>query len=117
MGGKTAWSEPLRIDVVSKSPDWWGVKVFNVMDYGAVGDGVHNETAAFRAALHAAGQNGGGKVYVPRGRYMLTGELILSPNTLIEGESKELTHIFWNPLNWDLYELPNSLISGTHHSV
>lgn len=55
MGGKTAWSEPLRIDVVSKSPDWWGVKVFNVMDYGAVGDGVHNETAAFRAALHAAG--------------------------------------------------------------
>ena len=31
MGGKTAWSEPLRIDVVSKSPDWWGVKVFNVM--------------------------------------------------------------------------------------
>ena len=25
MGGKTAWSEPLRIDVVSKSPDWWGV--------------------------------------------------------------------------------------------
>lgn len=115
MGGKTAWSEPLRIDVVSKSPDWWGVKVFNVMDYGAVGDGVHNETAAFRAALHAAGQNGGGKVYVPRGRYMLTGELILSPNTLIEGESKELTHIFWNPLNWDLYELPNSLISGTHH--
>lgn len=43
MGGKTAWSEPLRIDVVSKSPDWWGVKVFNVMDYGAVGDGVHNE--------------------------------------------------------------------------
>ena len=49
MGGKTAWSEPLRIDVVSKSPDWWGVKVFNVMDYGAVGDGVHNETATFRA--------------------------------------------------------------------
>lgn len=44
----------MRIDVVSKSPDWWGVKVFNVMDYGAVGDGVHNETAAFRAALHAA---------------------------------------------------------------
>lgn len=115
MGGRTAWSEPLKVEVKSKNADWWGDDVFNVKDYGAVGDGVHNETAAFRAALNAAGQNGGGKVYVPRGRYMLTGDLILAPHTIIEGESRELTHIFWNPLNWDLNELPNSLVSGTHH--
>lgn len=114
-GGATAWSAPLEVKVVRKSADWWGKDVFNVIDYGAVGDGMHNETAAFRAALNAAKQNGGGKVYVPRGRYMLTGELKLAPNTIIEGESRELTHLFWNPLNWDLYELPASLVSGTHH--
>lgn len=115
LGGKTAWSEPLKIEVVHKSPDWWGTKTFNVKDFGALGNGQHNETAAFRAALNAAGENGGGIVYVPRGRYMLTGELILSPNTLLKGESKELTQIFWNSLNWDTNELPNSLVSGTHH--
>ena len=114
-GGKTAWSEPLPIRIVEKTPMWWGDKVFNVRDFGALGDGIHNETAAFRAALHAAEENGGGTVYVPRGRYMLTGELILGPNTLLKGVSRELTHLFWNPLNWDTNELPNSLISGTHH--
>lgn len=114
-GGKSAWSEPLKIAVVAKTENLWDKKTFNVNDFGAKGDGVNNETAAFRAALDAAGQNGGGIVYVPRGRYMLTGELILPPYTMLKGESKELTHIFWNPLNWDTNELPNSLISGTHH--
>ena len=114
-GGRTAWSEPLAVSVVKKSPRWWGDKVFNVCDFGARGDGVHNETAAFRAALNAAEENGGGTVYVPRGRYMLTGALILGPNTLLKGESVKLTHLFWNPLNWDTGELPNSLIEGTHH--
>lgn len=114
-GGKTAWSEPLKIAVVVKSKNLCNKKVFNVKDFGAKGDGVNNETAAFRAALDEAGQNGGGTVFVPRGRYMLTGELIMSPNTMLKGESKELSHIFWNPLNWDTNELPNSLISGTHH--
>lgn len=114
-GGKTAWSEPLLVSVVKKPLSWWGDKVFNVCDFGAKGDGVHNETAAFRAALNAAEENGGGTVYVPRGRYMLTGALILSPNTLLKGESVKLTHLFWNPLNWDTGELPGSLIEGTHH--
>jgi hypothetical protein len=114
-GGKTAWSEPLKIEVVTPSANMYDKKIFDVKDFGARGDGVHNETAAFREALDAAEKNGGGTVYVPRGRYMLTGGLILGPNTMLKGESKELTHIFWNPLNWDINELPASLISGTHH--
>jgi hypothetical protein len=114
-GGKTAWSEPLKISVEDKTADLWDKKIFNVKDFGAKGDGVNNETDAFRAALDAAGKNGGGTVYVPRGRYQLTGELILSPNTLLKGESRELVQLFWNPLGWDSNQLPNSLISGTHH--
>ncbi|RKR79924.1 pectate lyase-like protein [Mucilaginibacter gracilis] len=114
-GGKTAWSEPLKITVVNKSVDLWDKKVFNVKDFGAKGDGLNNETNAFRAALDAAGKNGGGTVYVPRGRYQLTGDLIMSPYTQLKGESRDLTQLFWNPLGWDTNELPNSLISGTHH--
>ncbi len=114
-GGKTAWSEPLKITVVSKTAQLWDKKVFNVKDFGAKGDGTNNETDAFRAALDAAGKNGGGTVYVPRGRYMLTGDLIMAPYTMLKGESRELVQIFWNPLSWDINELPNSLISGTHH--
>ena len=114
-GGITAWSEPLAITVVKKAADKWDQKTFNVQDFGAKGDGVHNETGAFRAALDAAEKNGGATVYVPRGRYMLTGELIMPAYTRLKGESKSLVQLFWNPLNWDTNELPNSLISGTHH--
>lgn len=115
LGGKTAWSEPMKITVVAPSPARWDARVLNVKDFGARGDGINNETAAFQAALDAAGQRGGGTVYVPRGRYMLTGQLILTPYTMLKGESAALTQLFWNPLNWDTNELPNSLISGTHH--
>jgi hypothetical protein len=114
-GGKTAWSEPLKITVVNKSENRWDKKVFNVKDFGAKGDGINNETGSFRGALDAAEKNGGGTIYVPRGRYMLIGELILPPYTMIKGESRELVQLFWNPLNWETNELPNSLVSGTHH--
>lgn len=114
-GGTTAWSEPFGVVVTNKSEYLWEKKIFNVKEFGAAGDGENNETAAFRAALNAAELNGGGTVWVPRGRYMLTGELILPPHTMLKGESKELSQIFWNSLYWDTNELPNSLISGTHH--
>ncbi|WP_198175430.1 glycosyl hydrolase family 28-related protein [Spirosoma telluris] len=114
-GGKTAWSEPLTLTVSAQSTNAWDKQVFNVTDYGAKGNGENNETAAFRAALDAAEKNGGGTIYIPRGRYKLTGELILPPYTMLKGESKELTQLFFSPLNWDTGELPNSLITGTHH--
>ncbi|AXY72810.1 hypothetical protein D3H65_01985 [Paraflavitalea soli] len=113
-GGKTAWSEPLLIDVTARSPNKYAKDTFNVQQYGAKGDGINNETAAFRAALDAAEKHGGGTVYVPRGRYILTGELILSPHTLLKGQSQEQTQLVWSALNWDMGELPANLISGTH---
>ena len=44
--------------------------LFNVRDFGAVGDGVALDTAALNAALAACGKAGGGQVLVPPGRYL-----------------------------------------------
>jgi len=46
--------------------------VFNVLDYGAVGDGVANDQPACQAAVNAAVAAGGGAVYFPAGTYKLT---------------------------------------------
>ena len=43
---------------------------FNVKSYGAVGDGVTNDTGAFEAAAAVAGAAGGGTVLVPTGTYL-----------------------------------------------
>lgn len=43
----------------------------NVADYGAVGDGVTNDTDAFSAAAAVLSSNGGGTFYIPPGNYIL----------------------------------------------
>lgn len=48
----------------------------NVKNFGAVGDGVTDDTAAFTAALTAAGRNG--SVYVPVGTYLTSSTIALS---------------------------------------
>lgn len=45
--------------------------IFNVRDYGAVGDGVTDDTAAIQAALTAT--PGGGILFFPNGYYLVTG--------------------------------------------
>jgi hypothetical protein len=46
--------------------------VFNVKDYGAIGDGTANDTAAILAAIAAAETNLGGTVYFPCGSYAVS---------------------------------------------
>ncbi|NIA28315.1 MAG: glycoside hydrolase family 28 protein [Actinobacteria bacterium] len=44
--------------------------VYNVLDYGARGDGESNNTQAINAAIEAAAKNGGGTVYFPAGDFL-----------------------------------------------
>lgn len=56
---------------------------FNVLDFGAKGDGVTKDTAAIQKALDACAQAGGGTVLLPEGIF-LTGSLVLGPNTTLQ---------------------------------
>jgi hypothetical protein len=59
--------------------------VFNVLDFGAAGDGVTNDQPACQAAVDAAVAAGGGAVYFPAGTYKLNGlaGLDSTPNGLL----------------------------------
>ncbi len=46
--------------------------IFNVLSFGAVGDGVHDDRAAIQAAVDAAYAAGGGTVYLPAGTYAIS---------------------------------------------
>jgi parallel beta-helix repeat protein len=56
--------------VSSPSPDNSGQ--VNVKTFGAVGDGVTNDTAAFTAALKSVAEAGGGTCLVPKGTYLIS---------------------------------------------
>lgn len=57
----------------------------NVRDFGAMGDGVKDDTAAFSSAMTAAADSGNFTVFVPRGRYLIAGRLNVPPNVILEG--------------------------------
>lgn len=54
-----------------------GLGWVNVKTYGAVGDGVADDTAAIQAAISALGTTGGGVLYFPPGIYLVSGVLTL----------------------------------------
>jgi hypothetical protein len=59
------------------------VQVYNVKDYGAVGDGVTDDRAAFAAALNAIPATTGGVCYVPPGTYLIRSPYLTFPNPRI----------------------------------
>ena len=52
----------------------------SVKDFGAVGDGVADDTAAIQAAINSVGSTGGGCVYFPAGTYKTSSTLTIAAN-------------------------------------
>ena len=50
---------------------------YNVKDFGAVSDGVTDNTNIFQKLLNKLGDLGGGTLYVPTGKYVIKGNLTI----------------------------------------
>ena len=70
-GKVTTLSEEIRSQTGSTRPQM----------FGAVGDGIADDTAAIQAALDM-----GGEVYIPKGRYKITRTLFIGSNTSVFGD-------------------------------
>lgn len=70
----------------------------NVRDFGAVGDGKHDDTAAFQRALAEVSS---GVIFIPEGRYVITDMLVISkPNIVMRGAGPKKTELYFPiPLN------------------
>jgi len=65
----------------------------NVRDFGAKGDGVTDDTAAFKAAIE---KTAAGAILIPEGRYLLTDILdIRKPNIVLRGVGPTKTTLFF----------------------
>lgn len=72
----------------SELNDWLtkGGLTFNVKDgYGAVGDGVADDTAEIQLAIDAAETAGGGFVFFPRGNYLISASLTVPSFVTLQG--------------------------------
>ena len=53
--------------------------------YGAMGNGVADDTTAIQSALSAAGASGGGIVFLPQGDYLIRSQLLVPAQTTLAG--------------------------------
>jgi len=60
-------------------------ETYNVREFGALGDGSHNDTAAIQAAVDVVSVNNRGSVYIPSGKYKISAtiELTATPDANI----------------------------------
>lgn len=63
----------------------------NVRDYGAVGDGVADDTAAFNAALADLVNGGGGTFYMPHGNYKINSKILIDITNTKPSEGKGIS--------------------------
>lgn len=100
LGGDAAWRSAGTVTV--RPPTAWKSDVFNVKDFGP------KPAEALLAALAKAKANGGGIVFLPRGRYQVKTNLTIPPNTVLRGEAMELVSLYWP----DFEKPPAELVSG-----
>src|SRR5215469_10210505 len=63
--------------------------IFNVRDFGALGDGTNKDTVAFQKALDTCAVGGGGEVIVPAGKYLI-GSVQLGDRTILRLETNSV---------------------------
>ncbi|MGJ4996978.1 glycosyl hydrolase family 28-related protein [Bradyrhizobium sp. HKCCYLS3077] len=108
-GADQDWTDAGTITVRSPDPD--PGRSFDIRAYGANGDGRSDSTRAIRAALAAAADAGGGTVYLPRGRYLVSEMLVIPPGITLKGEATDLVNLVWP----DFSAPPPALIQGQSH--
>jgi hypothetical protein len=107
-GGQDGWSNSASIHIVRPFVIPSRRETIE-LEMGA--EDAHAVTRNIQQALDKVGSAGGGTVFLPRGRYAITGSLTIPRNVRLSGEGEELTALCWS----DTETPPDALIAGTDH--
>jgi hypothetical protein len=88
-----------------------GDNYFNVIDYGAVHDGVTDDTVAIQAAINACHTAGGGTVFFPAGTYLIAGALQNAISCTVGGVAYDVD------FNSQLYIKPDPVTSAMFRMI
>lgn len=92
-GGAAGWGGGRRLHVSRAAA--WPAQTVNIRELGARGDGVTDDSEAFRRALAQVDRQGGGVIRLPAGTYRLSGNFRLPRRVILRGDGKDLTWLKW----------------------
>lgn len=87
--------------------------LFDVLRFGAVGDGATDDTAAIQAAIDAAAADGGGTVFVPVGNFLISSPLRLAAGVYLRGASNKASRISQTNVTADAIEVIGTSAANT----
>ncbi len=108
VGNLKGWSAPADITIVK--PYVFPSKKYVVPPVAGFVSAL-DTTMEIQRNLDKAGNAGGGVVYLPRGRYAITGRLVIPRNVTLQGAGEALTALCWA----DTENPPEELIRGYDH--
>lgn len=93
-GGRFGWSGPLSLDIIAQSP-WYGQdqRIVDVRRFGALGNGIADDTSAVEQALETARTLAPATIYFPAGQYRITATLYAPANVAWLGDGMDETII------------------------
>ncbi len=83
----------LTIGVTPEST--WLTKVYDVTKYKVDNTGVQDATAMLNVLLGHIGNTGGGVLYFPEGRYLISGTLTIPARVIMRGAGVTKSQLFW----------------------
>lgn len=95
-----AWTNAIKNIQEIKEPVFLN-KVYNINDYGAKGDGIFNNSEAFKNTIKLCAENGGGIVLVPQGKFF-TGPIQLENNINLQIQEGAEIVFSTNPSDYPL---------------
>ncbi|MDD5460854.1 MAG: glycosyl hydrolase family 28-related protein [Methylococcales bacterium] len=108
-GAKQGWVSAGEIHIDTTEP--WPQLRFDVRKFGAIGNGIVDDTKAIFAAITEAEKNKGGIVFFPRGRYLIQSKLMVPRFVTLLGEGMDKVALVWADTDKPL----PALIKGTNH--
>ena len=103
-----AWSTPFEVTITARASVSSKKETINVLGFGARGDGTTDDTKAILDALSIAGSRGGGTVFIPQGRFRITGTIEVPHGVTLSGQGMDASTLFWD----NFKNPPDSLIHG-----
>ena len=85
---------------------------YNVLDYGAAGDGAANDAAAIQAAIDDCSSAGGGRVLFPGGRVYRSGTIVLKSYVELHLETGAVLKGSSHLEDYNLFHTDLSILSG-----